>query len=97
MAAGAEREELTTGPESRALGKSQSRAGGWGDLGGHLEPWRLRWVCSWKVFFRCYKQRGGICGLFFLGSRVHGFFFFFFFYSLSAKLQEELGKFCFSS
>ncbi|KAF4008415.1 hypothetical protein G4228_020145 [Cervus hanglu yarkandensis] len=46
VAAGAEREELTTGPESRALGKSQSGAGAWGDLGGLLERWRLQWVCS---------------------------------------------------
>ena len=61
VAAGAEREELTTGPESRALGKSQSRAGGWGDPGGQLEPWRLRWVCSWNVFARGDTQRGGIC------------------------------------
>ena len=41
VAAGVERDELTTGPESRALGKSQSGAGGWGDLGGQREPWRL--------------------------------------------------------
>ena len=46
VAAGAEREELTMGSESRALGKAQSRAGGWGNLGGLLEQWRLQWVCS---------------------------------------------------
>ena len=61
VAAGAERDALTTGPESRALGKSQSRAGGWGDLGGHLELGRLQWVCSCIVFTRGYTQRGGIC------------------------------------
>ena len=41
VAAGAEREELTTGPEAKALGKSQSTAGGWGEQGEQLEPWRL--------------------------------------------------------
>lgn len=61
VAAGAERDALTTGPECRALGKSQSRAGGWGDLGGQLELGRLQWVCSWNVFARGYTQRGGIC------------------------------------
>ena len=61
VAAGAEMNALTTGPECRALGKSQSRAGGWGDLGGQLELGRLQWVCSWNVFARGYTQRGGIC------------------------------------
>lgn len=76
VAAGDEREELTTGPECRALGKSQSRAGGWGDLGGQLELGRLQWVCSWNVFFRGYKQRGGILWIFFLREWSSCFFVF---------------------